>query len=56
VYLTAPKPPTNATAWWTWPIQPASSSVAWWTALTLFVLGTALYAVVGARVTNTRDE
>jgi len=56
VYLAAPKPPTNTTAWWTWPIQPASSSVAWWTALTLFVLGTALYAVAGARVTNTRDD
>ncbi|HET6918397.1 MAG TPA: hypothetical protein VFI46_02910 [Jiangellaceae bacterium] len=56
VYLAAPKPPTNATAWWTWPIQPASSSVAWWTALTLFVLGAALYAIVGARVTNTGDD
>ena len=56
VFFAAPKPPTNGTAWWTWPIQPASSSVAWWTALTLFALGTALYGFAGARPASTRDE
>jgi hypothetical protein len=56
IYLAAPKPPTNATAWWTWPIQPSSSSMAWWAVGTVYVLGTVLYAFVGARRAGTRDE
>ncbi|MGH8776421.1 MAG: hypothetical protein ACRDWI_15070 [Jiangellaceae bacterium] len=56
VYFTAPRPLTNGTALWTWPVQPSGSPAAWTTAMTLFVLGMALYTVSGPRPTSTRDE
>jgi hypothetical protein len=54
-YLVAPKPVAAETAWWAWPVQPASAAGAWWAAAAWFAAGLVLYARNGARVTADRD-
>ncbi|WP_116952322.1 hypothetical protein [Jiangella endophytica] len=54
-YLAAPKPVIAGTAWWTWPVQPASAPGAWWAAAAWFAAGLVLYARNGARPTADRD-
>ncbi|MGX1270010.1 hypothetical protein RKD18_003204 [Streptomyces phaeoluteigriseus] len=39
---------------WAWPVQPGDRPWAWLTAVTAFVLGTALYAARGARPEHAR--
>ena len=55
VYLAAPKPVDAGTAWWTWPVQPASAPGAWWAAAAWFAAGLVLYARNGARAEADRD-
>ncbi|SEE36558.1 hypothetical protein [Jiangella alba] len=55
VYLAAPKPVIASTAWWTWPVQPASAPLAWWAAAAWFAAGLVLYARNGARVAADRE-
>ncbi|MEU6878046.1 hypothetical protein [Streptomyces sp. NPDC046712] len=49
VYLAAPPAPGGAAAVWAWPMQPGPQVGAWVTAVAAFVVGTALYAIRGAR-------
>lgn len=55
VYLTAPRPVVAATAWWAWPVQPASAGAAWWAAAAWFAAGIVLYARNGAWAAGDRD-
>lgn len=50
VYITAPKPLRDDTAWWTWPLQPWSTELAAWVAGGVFVAGAILYTRFGPRV------
>ncbi|MFF6995079.1 hypothetical protein ACFY93_08990 [Streptomyces sp. NPDC008313] len=54
VYLSAASPRLNGQAALTWPVQPGPQPGAWAAAVTLFVLGTALYTVCGARAEGPR--
>ncbi|AYY13900.1 hypothetical protein EF847_15540 [Actinobacteria bacterium YIM 96077] len=54
IYIATPQPLTEATAWWTWPVQQWSSGVAAWTAAALFVVGTLAYVVLGSRRAHSR--
>jgi hypothetical protein len=54
-YLAAPKPVVEETAWWAWPVQPASAGGAWWAAAAWFAAGLVLYAQGGARATADGD-
>ncbi|MHA5049563.1 hypothetical protein [Streptomyces sp. SD15] len=49
VQLSTTSPGMRSQTFLTWPLQPGSQPGAWTPALTLFVLGTALYATRGAR-------
>ncbi|QYN23053.1 hypothetical protein K1T34_11630 [Amycolatopsis sp. DSM 110486] len=49
VALFAPHDPQGLYEVVAWPLQPADVAVSWWLAGTLFLLGTGVYAVAGAR-------
>ncbi|MET9449210.1 hypothetical protein [Streptomyces cinerochromogenes] len=49
VYLGSHTARGRAATIWAWPMQPGAATGAWATAVTVFVLGAALYAVRGAR-------
>ncbi|MFE4373240.1 hypothetical protein ACFRMN_34385 [Streptomyces sp. NPDC056835] len=49
VYLSAPRPPGGAGAFWAWPVQPGPQAGAWVSAVAAYGVGAALYAGRGAR-------
>ncbi|ARP74073.1 hypothetical protein LK07_11190 [Streptomyces pluripotens] len=49
VYLASSAARGRGVTVWAWPVQPGAQTGAWAAALSLFALGTALYAVCGAR-------
>ncbi|NED96738.1 hypothetical protein G1H11_15620 [Phytoactinopolyspora alkaliphila] len=56
VYLAAPKPILTEAAWWTWPLQQWGADLAVLVVVALFVGGTALYVMKGARPARDADE
>ncbi|MFF7964467.1 hypothetical protein ACFZC3_03745 [Streptomyces sp. NPDC007903] len=54
VYLASSGAHGRAATVWAWPVQPGQQPGAWAAALTAFALGTALYAVRGARAEGPR--
>lgn len=55
VYVIVSPPLTAGSSWWTWPVQPAGTPEAWWMALSWFAVGSAGYAIRGARATSDAD-
>ncbi|WP_166356197.1 hypothetical protein [Phytoactinopolyspora limicola] len=52
IYLAAPRDLGGHTVWWTWPLQPWSTSTAAWMAAMLVVVGVVAYSWCGARLTS----